>query len=83
MLAELGVPLTPTFAALTPLVGKHPGGAQLAGLSLYNVKLSVSAPPPPPPPPSSGPAAKQPIKPVSSPRTGFLFTHKGFRSGLQ
>ncbi|KAG2453062.1 hypothetical protein HYH02_002395 [Chlamydomonas schloesseri] len=64
LLARLGHSLRPTYAALTPLVGKHPAGQQLAGVSMYDIELSVQLP-----------GAK---KPRVSERTALLFTHKGY-----
>ena len=37
----LGHTINQTYAALTPLLGGHPGGAQLAGLSLAAVRLAA------------------------------------------
>jgi hypothetical protein len=65
LLAQLGVPLSPTYPALTPLQGPHPGGAQLAGLSQYSVQLSVHG-------------IKGAKRPRAALRTGLLFTHRGF-----
>eukprot|EP00198_Chlamydomonas_reinhardtii_P005105 XP_001694441.1 predicted protein [Chlamydomonas reinhardtii] len=64
LLARLGHSLRPSYAALTPLVGKHPAGQQLAGVSMYDIELSVQLP-----------GAK---KPRVSERTALLFTHKGY-----
>ena len=38
---QLGHSLHPPYAALTPLLGSHPGGQQLAGISLYSAELSA------------------------------------------
>ncbi|KAG2490098.1 hypothetical protein HYH03_011404 [Edaphochlamys debaryana] len=64
LLAALGHSLQPTYAALTPLTGAHPAGQQLAGVSMYDIELSVQLP-----------DAK---KPRTSRRTALLFTHKGY-----
>ena len=39
---QLGHRLHPPYAALTPLLGSHPGGQQLAGISLYSAELSAA-----------------------------------------
>ena len=62
ILQALGQDLVPTYPALTPLKGKHPGHENLAGLSL-EVGLKVTD------------HGKQV---GASNRRGFLFTHKGF-----
>lgn len=62
MLQALGEELVPTYPALTPLKGPHPGSDNLAGISL-EVDLSVA---------STG------RKMQSARRRGFLFTHKGY-----
>ncbi|KIZ02794.1 hypothetical protein MNEG_5163 [Monoraphidium neglectum] len=41
IVAKLGHSLAQPYAALTPLLGRHPGGEQLAGLTLPSVKLSA------------------------------------------
>ena len=41
MLAALGVPLRSPYPALTPLLGSHPAGEQLAGLTLPAARLSA------------------------------------------
>ncbi|MEW5301926.1 MAG: hypothetical protein WDW36_004750 [Sanguina aurantia] len=64
VLKHLGHSLHEPYPALTPLTGAHPAGHQLAGLSLYDVQLSVHLP--------------NVKKPKISPRTGLLFTHRGY-----
>ncbi|KAG2437439.1 hypothetical protein HXX76_006089 [Chlamydomonas incerta] len=64
LLSRLGHSLRQPYAALTPLVGRHPAGQQLAGVSMYDIELSVQLP-----------GAK---KPRVSERTALLFTHKGY-----
>jgi len=61
---DLGHSLQAPFPALVPLLGAHPGGGPgaLAGLSLQTVRVRA------------GEGAKAP----TSPRGGFLFTHRGF-----
>jgi len=44
ILRRLGHSLHLPYAALTPLLGNHPGGEQLPGLSLYNAELSIKQP---------------------------------------
>jgi predicted flavoprotein YhiN len=39
-----GHTLRAPYPALTPLLGSHPGGAALAGVSLYSVDLQVMRP---------------------------------------
>lgn len=67
ILQQLGHTLHPTYPALTPLTGPHPGGHQLAGLSLYAVDMSIQAP-----------GVKKARRAM---RSGLLFTHKGYRCG--
>lgn len=62
ILQKLGQDLEPTYPALTPLKGEHPGADNLAGLSL-EVGLRVTE------------HGKQV---GTSNRRGFLFTHRGF-----
>jgi len=64
ILGVLDVPLRPTYPALTPLTGSHPGTENLAGISL-NVQISVRN-------------AETSAGLGQSNREGFLFTHKGF-----
>ena len=44
ILKRLGHSLHAPYAALTPLLGNHPGGEQLPGLSMYTAELSVKQP---------------------------------------
>ena len=68
----LGMELRETYPALTPLTGPHPSGNSLAGLSMYQTRISFQAPALPS-------ASKAELKqPKSTPRTDFLFTHEGF-----
>jgi len=62
MLQSLGQDLVPTYPALTPLTGEHPGHDNLAGLSL-EVGLRV---------------VDHGKQVGTSNRRGFLFTHRGF-----
>jgi predicted Rossmann fold flavoprotein len=62
MLQSLGQELVPTYPALTPLTGEHPGHDNLAGLSL-EVGLRV---------------VDHGKQVGTSNRRGFLFTHRGF-----
>lgn len=62
MLQSLGQELVPTYPALTPLTGEHPGHDNLAGLSL-EVGLRVT---------DHGKHVG------ASNRRGFLFTHRGY-----
>lgn len=61
---ELGHTIRPVYPALTPLTGPHPGGNQLAGVSL-NVGVTAEA----------GPSGQ--LR-TDAHRTGFLFTHRGY-----
>ena len=63
-LGALDVPLRPTYPALTPLTGNHPGSENLAGISLQ-VQIAVRNS-------ETGATLGQSV------REGFLFTHKGF-----
>ena len=64
---DLGHELVEPYPALTPLTGRHPGSASLAGISL-DVDLSVPA----------VKAKKKAKKGVQAARPGLLFTHRGF-----
>ncbi|GFR47749.1 hypothetical protein Agub_g9514 [Astrephomene gubernaculifera] len=64
MLQALGHRLSEPYPALTPLKGPHPAGQQLAGVSMYDIELSVQLP-----------GSK---RPKVSERTALLFTHKGY-----
>ncbi len=44
ILKKLGHSLHDPYAALTPLLGNHPGRQQLPGLSVYNAELSIKQP---------------------------------------
>jgi predicted Rossmann fold flavoprotein len=59
----LGVPLTPTYPALTPLTGPHPGGGSLAGMTVQ-VSIHIRE--------ANGKMV------ATNHRSGFLFTHNGF-----
>ena len=50
------------YPALTPLLGAHPGGEQLAGVSMYQTQISVGIKKPAP----------------ASPRSALLLTHRGW-----
>lgn len=69
ILQGLGHRLHATYPALTPLTGPHPGGQQLAGLSLRGVQLE---------------AVRYGARPgkkggaALARRGGFLFTHRGW-----
>ncbi len=62
-LSKLGIPITPTYPALTPLLGLHPGGKSLAGMTVQ-VGIRIRE--------QSGKMI------ASNHRSGFLFTHNGF-----
>jgi predicted flavoprotein YhiN len=64
LMKKLGHEIKETYPALTPLIGPHPSGSNLAGLSLYDVQMHVQLP-----------GSK---KSPSSLRSDMLFTHKGF-----
>jgi len=105
IIKQLGHSLSRPYAALTPLQGSHPGGEQLAGLSLPSVRLSAfntapaaatniatnssststtsSASSSSGSPAGTTAATRGALKPKgkpigTSPRGGFLFTHKGY-----
>lgn len=59
---QLGLAMEPTFPALTPLKGRHPGSEPLAGVSC-NVRARAA----------TGAKSWR-----HAPRTGFLFTHSGY-----
>lgn len=59
----LGIPITPTYPALTPLTGAHPGGGSLAGMTVQ-VSIHIRE--------SNGKMV------ATNHRSGFLFTHNGF-----
>jgi predicted Rossmann fold flavoprotein len=62
-LQELGIPITPTYPALTPLTGPHPGGGSLAGMTVQ-VSIHIRE--------ANGKVL------ATNHRSGFLFTHNGF-----
>lgn len=62
-LHELGLPITPTYPALTPLTGPHPGGGSLAGMTVQ-VSIHIRE--------ATGKMV------ATNHRSGFLFTHNGF-----
>ena len=64
MLRALGHILHEPYAALTPLLGNHPGPDRLSGLSLYDCQLSVSA---------GGKKGK-----TLAQRKSMVFTHRGY-----
>lgn len=59
----LGIPITPTYPALTPLTGAHPGGGSLAGMTVQ-VSIHIRE--------ANGKMV------ATNHRSGFLFTHNGF-----
>lgn len=59
----LGIPITPTYPALTPLTGAHPGGGSLAGMTVQ-VSIHIRE--------ANGKML------ATNHRSGFLFTHNGF-----
>ena len=65
LLDGLGLTMTPTYPALTPLTGAHPHQEPLPGVTVPAVALSVRL----------GPKRKDARQ---AHRGGFLFTHKGF-----
>lgn len=62
-LSDLGIPITPTYPALTPLTGPHPGGGSLAGMTVQ-VSIHIRE--------ANGKVL------ATNHRSGFLFTHNGF-----
>lgn len=71
--------LVPPYAALTPLMGGHPGGQQLAGISLYSAELAAA----PAAGDGSGSGGGGKKKKGSgarsrSQRSAMLFTHRGY-----
>ena len=73
--AAHGHSLHPPYPALTPLLGSHPGGGQLAGISMYDTQLSVASAPA-----GGGGAqrAKRGTAGRTSERTALLLTHRGW-----
>lgn len=94
LLSHLGHSLCSPYPALTPLLGPHPGGAQLAGLSLYSVQLTCVRPEVESRhPPEGGSSAsveggnkgsrggqrrRRQQRAVLAQRSAMLFTHRGF-----
>lgn len=80
--AQLGHTLHPPYPALTPLIGRHPGGQQLAGVSLYGVSLTCVQPQQAQQPAGSGGGGgrrrRGQQRAVRAQRSGLLFTHKGY-----
>ena len=68
---DLGHVLKEPYPALVPLVGEHPGGERLPGLSV-DVSLECARPL------GSGESKKKKKKKAKASREGFLFTHRGF-----
>ncbi|KAL4426515.1 hypothetical protein ABPG77_008373 [Micractinium sp. CCAP 211/92] len=83
VLRHHGHSLHEPYAALTPLLGEHPGGQQLAGISLYDAELAAV---PVAAPDGSGNGAggagggkrRLSKKGTRAQRTAMLFTHRGF-----
>eukprot|EP00210_Caulerpa_lentillifera_P004828 g4609.t1 len=65
MLKKLGHTLHEPYPALTPLIGPHPDNAQLSGVTLSEVEVTVEG-------------AQAQKSRYFSPRSGFLFTHRGY-----
>lgn len=70
----LGHSLQQPYPALTPLLGRHPGGQQLAGVSLYSVQLTCK----PAEAAASGAKKRRRAAAVTAQRSAMLFTHRGF-----
>ncbi|KAL4530050.1 hypothetical protein Ndes2526A_g04785 [Nannochloris sp. 'desiccata'] len=81
ILTRLGHSLHVPYPALTPLLGNHPGGEKLPGLSVYNAELSIKQPKIASvgdnKSKSSG-KAKNRSKTLTAERTALLLTHRGF-----
>lgn len=75
LLRRRGHSLHEPYPALTPLLGIHPGGEQLAGISLYSVELAAVAAADGGS--SSGKKKKSRARSRVQ-RTAMLFTHRGF-----
>lgn len=79
LLEKHGHSLKEPYAALTPLMGEHPGGSQLAGISLYDAELSAV-----PAVDAGGTAGsttgkkKKKKAAQRAQRTAMLFTHRGY-----
>lgn len=72
LLEAKGHHLHAPYAALTPLLGPHPGGAQLSGISLYDAELAAEA---------AGGTGKSKSKRrggARAQRNAMLFTHRGY-----
>ncbi|KAL4458525.1 hypothetical protein ABPG75_013390 [Micractinium tetrahymenae] len=81
VLRQHGHALHEPYAALTPLLGQHPGGQQLAGISLYDAELA--AVPAAAPDGFGGGGSRRSRRKLSkkgtrAQRTAMLFTHRGF-----
>lgn len=78
VLTRHGHALHEPYAALTPLLGEHPGGQQLAGISLYDAELAAM--PAAAPDAAGGGGGKRRLsrKGTRAQRTAVLFTHRGF-----
>lgn len=72
ILQSLGHSLHLPYPALTPLLGGHPGGEVMPGISVANCELSVQ--------PAAGGAQqkKKKKKATTTRRTAMLLTHRGF-----
>ncbi|DBA78212.1 TPA: hypothetical protein ACH3X2_008172 [Trebouxia sp. C0005] len=68
IMSKLGHSMHPMYPALTPLKGPHPGGQQLAGLSLYSVEAAAVV----------KDKQKGKRKATTAARAGLLFTHRGY-----
>ncbi|KAL0048575.1 hypothetical protein WJX82_006231 [Trebouxia sp. C0006] len=68
IMSKLGHGMQPMYPALTPLKGPHPGGQQLAGLSLYRVEAAAMV----------KDKQKGKRKATTAARAGLLFTHRGY-----
>lgn len=80
LLERHGHGLHTPYAALTPLLGTHPGGAQLSGISLYEAELA--AVPSSSSGSSGGGSSKKKGGRAKAQRTAMLFTHRGYRWAL-
>ncbi|KAK9816666.1 hypothetical protein WJX72_003465 [[Myrmecia] bisecta] len=66
LVQQHGHTLMQPYPALTPLKGPHPGGAQLAGTSLYTAELKCL------------PTGKAKRRAYQAERSAMLFTHRGY-----
>jgi predicted flavoprotein YhiN len=71
LLTQHGHELAEPYAALTPLTGRHPGGQQLAGISLYDTRLAALAD-------GGGGGGRKKGAARQAQRTSMLFTHRGY-----